>query len=56
MKETAWESAMRLIRDMDEDPDSVVRQASETVEFWKNHPFDGDPATLKIDEDEVKND
>lgn len=38
-KERAWESAMKVIRDLGEDPDEIVREASMTVtEDWRYHP------------------
>lgn len=49
----AWLSAMNVIRDLGEDPDTVVREATETVECWRNRPFSGDIAALDIDEDEA---
>lgn len=39
-KERAWKSAMKVIRDLGEDPDEIVREASMTVaEDWRYHPY-----------------
>lgn len=53
-RDRAWASAMSVIRDLGEDPDTIVREATETVEFCRNRPFSGDAAALDMDEDEVR--
>lgn len=52
-KDRAWASAMSVIRGLGEDPDTVIREATETVEFCRNHPFTGNVMALELDEDEV---
>ncbi len=48
-----WAATMKLVRDLGDDPDDLIRRASETVDHWRLNPDKDDYSDgIDLEEDE----